>query len=63
MHVGHSQQRLEIHNMPFHEDIMKFSREVEKHSTYKIIDEKKESRVALMVREDFEERKMDFEGL
>lgn len=63
MHVGHSQQRLEIGNMPFHEDIMEFSREVEKHSSYKIIDEKKESRVALMVKEDFEGRKMEFEGL
>ncbi|MBS3102693.1 4-demethylwyosine synthase TYW1 [Candidatus Woesearchaeota archaeon] len=63
MHVGHSQERLERANMPLHEEIMEFSREVEKNSSYKIIDEKKESRVALMVKEDFEGRKMDFEGL
>lgn len=61
--VGHSRERLEIQNMPRHHEIIRFAKEIEKNSSYKIIDEKEESRVALLVKEDFEERKMDFEGL
>ena len=63
MYVGHSQLRLEIHNMPFHRDIMDFAGEIEKHSSYKIIDEKAESRVALMAKEEFGGRRMEFEKL
>jgi len=61
--VGHSRERLEIQNMPRHHEIIRFAKEIEKNSSYKIIDEKEESRVALLVKEDFEERKMNFEGL
>ncbi|MAG72194.1 MAG: 4-demethylwyosine synthase TYW1 [Acidobacteria bacterium] len=63
MWVGHSQERLDIKNMPRHEEIVEFAKEIEKNSSYKIIDEKKESRVVLMMRKDFEGRKMEFEGL
>ena len=63
MWVGHSQERLEMQNMPRHHEIMEFAEEIEKHSSYKVIDQKEESRVALLVKEDFEERKMDFSGL
>ena len=42
---------------------MEFAKKIEENSSYKVIDSKEESKVALLVREDFEGRKMDFEGL
>ena len=60
VHVGHSQERLEVENMPYHHEIMEFAKKIEENSSYKVIDSKKESKVALLAREDFEERKMDF---
>lgn len=63
VHVGHSQERLEVENMPYHHEIMEFAKKIEENSSYKIIDEKKESKVALLAREDFGDRKMDFKGL
>jgi tRNA wybutosine-synthesizing protein 1 len=62
-YVGHSQKRLEVNNMPFHDEILEFASEIERNSSYKLIDSKKESKVALLVRQDFKDRKMDFEGL
>ena len=61
--VGHSQERLEVQNMPYHHEILDFAKKIEENSSYKVIDSKKESRVALLVKEDFEGRKMDFEEL
>ena len=40
-----------------------FAKKIEENSSYKLIDEKKESKVALLVREDFKDRKMNFNGL
>jgi len=61
--VGHSQQRLEVQNMPYHHEILEFAKKIEENSSYKVIDAKEESSVALLVKEDFEGRKMDFEAL
>ena len=61
--VGHAQERLEVKNMPYHDEILEFAKKIEDNSSYKVIDSKAESKVALLVREDFEGRKMDFEGL
>ena len=61
--VGHSQGRLEVANMPYHDEIMEFANKIEENSSYKVIDEKRESKVALLVRKDFKGRKMDFEDL
>ena len=61
--LGHSQERLEVQNMPYHDEILVFAKKIEQNSHYKVIDSKKESKVALLVKEDFEGRKMDFEGL
>ena len=61
--VGHSQERLEVGNMPYHYEIIDFAKKIEENSSYKLIDDKKESRVALLVQKDFEGRKMDFEEL
>ncbi len=62
-YVGHSQERLEVKNMPYHHEIIEFAKKIEENSSYKVIDEKKESKVALLVKKDFDGRKMDFEGL
>ena len=63
VHVGHSQERLEVENMPRYHEIMEFAKKIEKNSNYKVVDSKKESKVVLLVKEDFEDRKMNFEGL
>jgi len=62
-YVGHAQERLEVQNMPYHDEILEFAKKIEENSSYKVIDSKAESKVALLVREDFKGRKMDFEGL
>jgi len=48
MSVGFARKRIEYSRMPLHEEIKRFSEEIEKHSNYKIIDEKKDSRVVLL---------------
>jgi tRNA wybutosine-synthesizing protein 1 len=63
VYVGHSQSRLEVANMPYHHEIMEFAKKIEENSSYKLIDSKKESKVALLAREDFDGRKMKFEGM
>ena len=62
-YVGHSQQRLEVNNMPYHQEILEFAKIIEENSSYKIVDDKPESKVALLAREDYKDRKMGFEGL
>ena len=62
-YVGHSQERLEVSNMPYHHEILEFAKKIEENSSYKVIDSKPESKVALLARGDFEERRMEFEGL
>jgi tRNA wybutosine-synthesizing protein 1 len=58
--VGHSRKRLTLANMPLHHEIFAFAEKISEHSDYKIIDEKKESRVALLMKKDFKERIMKF---
>jgi tRNA wybutosine-synthesizing protein 1 len=48
MNVGFSKERLELHNMPYHKDVLKFAKELAKLTKYKIKDQKKESRVVLL---------------
>lgn len=48
MHVGYSQQRLKLENMPLHEEIVEFAKQISKFSGYKIKDQKKNSRVVLL---------------
>jgi tRNA wybutosine-synthesizing protein 1 len=51
MHVGYSQQRLSIENMPIHHEIKFFAKEILKYlPEYKLVDEKKESRVVLLAK-------------
>lgn len=60
MFVGHSRQRLSIKNMPRHHEIMEFAIILTQNTEYKIIDQKKESRVALLMKKDFNGRIMKF---
>jgi len=50
MWVGYSQKRLKQGDMPLHEEIKEFAKEISKYSGYGIKDEKKESRVVLLSR-------------
>jgi tRNA wybutosine-synthesizing protein 1 len=50
MAVGGSRERLPYESMPLHAEIKAFAEEVAKHSSYKIKDEKKDSRVVLLTR-------------
>ncbi|MEM2115370.1 MAG: 4-demethylwyosine synthase TYW1 [Candidatus Woesearchaeota archaeon] len=60
MWVGHSRKRLKFENMPSHKDIMDFSKKIAKFLKWEIIDEKKESRVALIMERDIPSRIMSF---
>ncbi|MFH1331919.1 MAG: 4-demethylwyosine synthase TYW1 [archaeon] len=56
MWIGHSKENLEQKNMPLHKDIREFSKKIEKLTEYKIIDEKENSRVVLLAKEDSKTR-------
>jgi tRNA wybutosine-synthesizing protein 1 len=58
--VGHSRKRLTLANMPLHHEIVEFAQKICEHSDYQIIDEKKESRVVLLMKKDFKDRIMKF---
>lgn len=58
MHVGYSKKRMEIKNMPRHEEIKEFAQQLAKHLGYKIIDEQTASRVVLLMKEDRNDRKL-----
>jgi len=60
MWVGHSRDRLEQKNMPLHPEIVEFAKKVADSINWKIIDEKPESRVVLLMKEDFDGRIMEF---
>ncbi len=60
MFVGSSRLRLSIENMPRHNEIREFSEQICSHCGYKIIDEKQESRVVLLMKEDSADRIMSF---
>ena len=60
MWCGFSKQRLAIENMPRHHEIMEFAKKIQENSSYKIIDEKENSRVVLLMKKDFKGRKLKF---
>jgi tRNA wybutosine-synthesizing protein 1 len=61
MFVGFSRLRLKIENMPRHHEVMEFAEQICKCSGYKIIDEKQESRVVLLMKKDSAARIMEFD--
>jgi tRNA wybutosine-synthesizing protein 1 len=60
MFVGSSRLRLTIENMPRHNEVRDFSEQICRHCGYKIVDEKEESRVLLLMKEDSPDRIMKF---
>ncbi len=57
MHIGMSRQRLTVDMMPFHEEIKEFSEKLCKYLTsYHIEDEQIESRIVLLMRNNFKDR-------
>jgi tRNA wybutosine-synthesizing protein 1 len=62
MHVGYAMQRNSIENMPTHDEIRDFSESIGSVAGLKIIDEKPESSVILLMKEDFKDRLMTFES-
>ncbi len=61
MHVGYSKHRLKEENMPSHDEIKEFAEKVANSSGLKYIDEKPESSVVLLMKEDRADRIMKFE--
>lgn len=58
MFVGASRLRLSMDNMPLHAEVQEFAEQICDHSDYRIIDEQEESRVVLLMKEDFTGRIM-----
>ncbi len=56
MFVGSSRERLTLENMPSHTEVKEFARQISEHCCYRIIDEKPESRVVLLMEQDSPER-------
>ncbi len=52
MHVGDSVKRLKKENMPLHEEVKEFSEKIAQFCDWKVVDEKKESRVVLLMKEE-----------
>lgn len=63
MFVGYSRLRLTIENMPMHYEVKEFAERIANETGYKIVDEKEESRVVLLMKEDFEGRVMNFDQI
>ncbi len=60
MHVGSARERLVLENMPSHAEVIEFANEIGKTCGYKIIDDQKESRAVLLMKEDRKDRIMKF---
>lgn len=60
MHLGASTKYLERENMPSQEEVRKFADQIAAHSSYRFIDEQRESRVVLMMKRDTKDRIMRF---
>ena len=60
MWVGYSQKRLKIENMATHEEILEFAKKLAEFLDWKIVDEKPNSRVVLLMKEDRPDRIMKF---
>ncbi|RME55229.1 hypothetical protein D6777_01245 [Candidatus Woesearchaeota archaeon] len=61
MAVGYSRYRMEYSSMPLHSEIKDFAEKICNLTGLKIIDEKPNSRVVLLMKEDFKERRLNFD--
>jgi len=62
MHVGYAKYRNSLENMPTHDEIKDFSEKIAKVAGLNYIDEKPESSVVLLMKEDRPDRIMEFES-
>jgi tRNA wybutosine-synthesizing protein 1 len=60
MPVGGAQHRMKYEQMPYHHEIKSFAEKLARLTGLKIIDEKKESRVALLAKSSPKDRKLEF---
>ena len=60
MPVGYAQYRLKYSDMPLHSEIKRFAKKIAKINKLKIIDEKKNSRVVLLMKNDSKDRTLKF---
>lgn len=60
MAIGFSRERLGLKFMPLHEEIKEFAQQIAKSSGYKIVDEKKDSRVVLLMNKSKKDIKSRF---
>jgi len=61
MAVGFSRKRLGPSFMPMHSEVKEFAKQISKYSGYKIVDEKENSRVVLLMKKDTKDRIMKFQ--
>ena len=61
MPIGDAKYRMEYSEMPTHEEIKKFAEKICSINQWKIIDEKPESKVVLVMKEDREDRFLKFD--
>ena len=61
MAVGFSRKRLGMPFMPLHKEVRAFAKQISKYSGYKLVDEKANSRVVLMMLKDSKDRIINFE--
>jgi tRNA wybutosine-synthesizing protein 1 len=61
MFVGFSQKRMVRENMPSFDEVKEFSLKLAKELNYQLVDEKKDSRVVLLMKEDTKDRIMKFD--
>ena len=57
VYVGASQEKLEVKNMPYHEEVKAFANEIAKYCDYRVVDEHEASRVVLMMKDDEKEER------
>ncbi len=60
MPVGYASYRMLPEQMPLHEEIKDFALEIEKRTDYKFVDEKKDSRVVLLMKPENKKRYLPF---
>ena len=58
MPVGYAQYRMAYEQMPRHEEIVEFAKEICRNTGLKIVDEKPNSRVVLLMKKDKKSRKI-----
>ena len=61
--VGHSQERMSQEQMPFHEEVVEFAKQLSVASGYELVDEHIPSRVVLLKRTDAPDKMIDFSNI